>query len=269
LSECVGVKDFLPIGRLTELESLDLARCPQIVDLPWIAGLKRLKRLSLRCCEGVKSLEALADLKSLETLVLAYCNAGLDLSPLESLTNLRIIDTVGGPPIAGAAVKDRLRTAAEVGKDYVEMAAGVPIRMVWVPGGQFEMGSADNEEDRFSDEGPVHTVTLGGFWISSTLVTQAQYEAVTGQDPSHFKGADRPVERVSWKDADGFCRKLSQKARGNYALPTEAQWEFACRAGSRTRYCFGDDAERLDNWAWYERNSEGQTHPAGLKRSND
>ncbi len=99
-------------------------------------------------------------------------------------------------------------------------------------------------------------------------VTQTQYERLMGVNPSHFKGADNPVHRVSWNDAVDFCRKLSElpseKAAGNvYRLPTEAEWEYACRAGTNTKYSFGDDASDLEQYAWYDENSGKETHALG------
>jgi len=92
-----------------------------------------------------------------------------------------------------------------------------------------------------------------------------------GSNPSHFNngGDDCPVEQVSWDDAQEFIRKLNQKeGADNYRLPTEAEWEYACRAGSTTAYCFGDDESRLKEYAWYDKNSDSKTHPVGLLKPN-
>jgi len=143
--------------------------------------------------------------------------------------------------------------------DTVDLGRGVKMEFVWVPGGSFEMGS--NEYD---SEKPVHTVQLDGFWMGKYEVTQEQYEAVTGGNPSNFKGAKNPVERVSWNDAVAFCQKAGKGIR----LPTEAEWEYACRAGSRTRFFFGDSDSGLGEYAWYRGNSGSQTHPVGQKKPN-
>lgn len=132
--------------------------------------------------------------------------------------------------------------------------------MVALPGGIFRMGDEDN--------GPVHDVTLGPFAIGAMPVTQAQYEKVMGNNPSRFKGDDLPVEKVTWNDAAAFCKKLSEITGKQYRLPTEAQWEYACRGGSTTAYCFGDDEKLLDEYCWYKKNSEGITHPVGKKNPN-
>ncbi|MCP4455508.1 MAG: formylglycine-generating enzyme family protein [Planctomycetes bacterium] len=99
-------------------------------------------------------------------------------------------------------------------------------------------------------------------------VTQAQYHAVMGGNPSNFEGVDLPVESVSWQDAMEFCKKLSKKTNENYRLPSEAQWEYACRAGSTENYCFGDDESQLGDYAWYAKNSENQSHSVGKKKPN-
>jgi formylglycine-generating enzyme required for sulfatase activity len=100
-------------------------------------------------------------------------------------------------------------------------------------------------------------------------VTQAQWRAVMGNNPSHFKGEDLPVENVSWDDVQDFLRKLNKRDPGkNYRLPTEAEWEYACRAGSTAKWCFGNDESQLGDYAWYYANADGRTHPVGRKRAN-
>ncbi len=116
---------------------------------------------------------------------------------------------------------------------------GVKLEMVHIPGGTFMMGSPTSEADRSSDE-TQHRVTLSPFYMGKYPVTQAQWQAVMGSNPSNFKGANRPVEQVSWDDAIEFCKKLSQKTGKKYRLPTEAEWEYACRAGTTTPFYFGE-----------------------------
>ena len=100
-------------------------------------------------------------------------------------------------------------------------------------------------------------------------VTQAQYQSVMGTNPSYFKNnSQNPVEQVSFDDAQAFCQKLSQLTGKNYRLPTELEWEYACRAGTTTDYYFGDDASQLGDYAWYFDNSQGTTHPLGQKKPN-
>jgi formylglycine-generating enzyme required for sulfatase activity/serine/threonine protein kinase len=119
------------------------------------------------------------------------------------------------------------------------LGGGVTLDMVYIPPGRFQMGSPDDEEGRRDNEGPVHTVELDGFWMGKFEVTQGQYRAIMGTNPSHFKGDNRPVEKVSWNDAMEFCRKLSQRTGKTFTLPTEAQWEYACRAGTTGPFSFG------------------------------
>ena len=132
-----------------------------------------------------------------------------------------------------------------------------------IPVGMFTMGEGDD----------AHEVTLTvPFKMGVHEVTQAQYEQVMGSNPSIDKGVENPVDPVSWDDAVQFCRQLSElpaeKAAGNvYRLPTEAQWEYACRAGTTTKYSFGDDESELGDYAWYGVNSDN-THPVGGKLPN-
>jgi len=138
-----------------------------------------------------------------------------------------------------------------------------------IPAGKFTMGGLLPIE---GDD--AHEVTLTKpFKMGVHEVTQAQYEQVMGSNPSKFEGADNPVENVSWLEALEFCRKLSalpaEKAAGNvYRLPTEAEWEYACRAGTTTQFSFGDDDSDLGDYAWYADNSDDKTHPVGSKQPN-
>jgi formylglycine-generating enzyme required for sulfatase activity len=115
------------------------------------------------------------------------------------------------------------------------LSEDLTLDMVAIPGGTFQMGS--NEYD---DEKPIHSVTVAPFFIGKYPVTQAQYEAIMGNNPAHFKGEQRPVEEVSWDEAIEFCDRLSQKTGKSYRLPSEAEWEYACRAGTTTPFSFGE-----------------------------
>jgi formylglycine-generating enzyme required for sulfatase activity len=128
------------------------------------------------------------------------------------------------------------RTEQQARLRVFELGVGVDLEMVYVPGGSFLMGS-----NEVSYEQPIHQVTLSAFHIGRYPVTQAQYQAVMGKNPSHFKGNDRyPVESVSWRDAMEFCAKLSAANGGIFTLPSEAQWEYACRAGTESWFAYGD-----------------------------
>ena len=119
------------------------------------------------------------------------------------------------------------------------------------------------------DEKPGHGVTLTKpFYLSKFTVTQEQYQAVMGSNPSMFKGKDNPVEAVSWDDAQAFCKKLTEQTKQAVRLPTEAEWEFSCRAGTTTTYYSGDTEADLGRVAWYIDNSKNTTHPVGQKEPN-
>jgi len=130
-----------------------------------------------------------------------------------------------------------------------DLGRGVILELVKIPAGYFEMGG--------------RKITLEAFLMGKYPITQAQWEAVMGNNPSHFKGKNLPVEQVSWNEAKEFCEKLSQRTGRKYQLPSEAQWEYACRADEPI---FGDQG--LDNYAWYSNNSNSQTHPVGKKEPN-
>jgi sulfatase modifying factor 1 len=139
------------------------------------------------------------------------------------------------------------------------------LRWCWCPSGHFQMGSPESEEGRWDDEGPEHEVRFTrGFWIADTPCTQALWTEVMGSNPSHFKGDQRPVENVSWHDVQEFLRRLAERRpQLQPRLPTEAQWEYACRAGT-TGARYGD----LGEIAWHHGNSGGETHPVGEKAPN-
>jgi formylglycine-generating enzyme required for sulfatase activity len=149
-----------------------------------------------------------------------------------------------------------------------EIAPGVKITMCWIPPGEFMMGSPAGELGRKNNE-TQHQVRISkGFWLAKTETTQAQWQAVMGNNPSHFKGQDLPVETVSWDDVagfDGFIEKVNETATagGRFALPTEAQWEYACRAGTT-----GADSGDIEQMAWYSKSSGYTTQPVAGKRSN-
>ncbi|MBE3097052.1 MAG: SUMF1/EgtB/PvdO family nonheme iron enzyme [Planctomycetes bacterium] len=151
----------------------------------------------------------------------------------------------------------------------LDLGKGVTMKLVLIRPGKFVMGSPDSEKGRASDEGPQHEVTISKpFHMGATEVTQAQYEAVMGTNPSKFKGPTNPVEMVSWEEAAEFCRRLSEKTRKTFRLPTEAEWEYAYRAGSKTRFPFGDSESALGDYAWYGSNSGGKTNPVAQKKPN-
>ena len=163
------------------------------------------------------------------------------------------------------------------------------VAMASIPGGVFSMGSADAEQGRSADEGPVHAVRVSAFECMRHPVTRRLYQEVTGNDPGWPAGEadERPVNQVSWYDAVDFCNRLSLRAgltpcyhidanrqvawnsaADGFRLLTEAEWEYACRAGSSTRYSFGDDERELERHAWYAQNAGDSPHPVGRKEPN-
>ena len=214
---------------------------------------------------------------------------------IESTTNLE--ETRGWSPLAtvpatnspyfyadasATNVPARFYRAALVnGGDTNEPALNPdPQHWVWINAGTFMMGSPESDGDRYSDEDPQTRVTFTqGFWMSKYETTQEEYLTVMGDNPSYFTGdLKRPVEQVSWDDANDYCAALTARERAAgrlptgyvYRLPTEAEWEYCCRAGTTTRFSYGDDVQylQLRNYAWSITNSGGTTHPVGLRRPN-
>ena len=137
------------------------------------------------------------------------------------------------------------------------------MKFVYILPGSFMMGDSDNQ----------HKMTLTkGFCMQITEVTQGQWKAVMGNNPSLFKdcGDDCPVESVSWYDVQEFTKELNQmEGKDMYRLPTEAEWEYTCRAGSTSQYCFGNDKTMLSEYAWFDGNSKGKTHQIAIKKHNE
>lgn len=147
------------------------------------------------------------------------------------------------------------------------------MKLILIPSGEFIMGSPEEEMGRDNYEGPVQKVTIREpFYLGKYPVTQKQWKAVMGSNPSYYSSSDDlPVEQVSWYDAQAFIKKLNQMEKTDkYYLPSEAKWEYACRAGTTTKYSFGDDESMLNEYARYSQNgySDNQTHSIGQKKPN-
>lgn len=154
--------------------------------------------------------------------------------------------------------------------DGVLTIKGVSYEMVWVEGGTFRMGATSEQgKDASSDEKPVHNVTLSGFYIGKTEVTQALWKMVMDSNPSEFRGDNLPVENVSWDDCQEFIWKLRHLTGQNFRFPTEAEWEFACRGGNNSRGYKYSGSNYIDNVAWYNGNSGFKTHPVATKSPNE
>lgn len=147
---------------------------------------------------------------------------------------------------------------------------GVQFTMVAVGGGTFTMGATSEQgSDAMEDEKPAHEVTLSGYYIGQTEVTQALWEAVMGSNPSYRRGDNLPVERVSWDDCQVFIQKLNQLTGKQFRLPTEAEWEYAARGGRKSRGYKYAGGNNIGSVAWYDDNSGYKTHPVATKQANE
>ena len=220
----------------------------------WLARMKADYREGEQFASG--SSDAALNVKAWQRFVDTYTQDDPFSTEDESLRSS------AGRELAGWRVKAKrpLQTAAPAGKTLtLDLGGGASMELVLVPAGEFMMGDGKTS----------HRVRITQpFYMGKYEVTQAQYERIMGKNPSKWKGSDLPVEQVSWNDATEFCRKLLQKTGSEVRLPTEAEWEYACRAGSTTRFCFGDSDNGLGDYAWYSGNTGRKTHPVGGKRAN-
>lgn len=152
------------------------------------------------------------------------------------------------------------------GEEHVTNSLGVDF--VKIPSGAFMMGCNINYELCEKNELPRQRVVLNSFYISTFEITQAQWVAIMGENPSEFKGREYPVEHVSWQAVQLFIKRLNQREDHVYRLPTEAEWEYVARAGTSTAYFFGDNAENLEKYAWFKDNAWTKTHPIGKLKPN-
>lgn len=148
---------------------------------------------------------------------------------------------------------------------------GVSFKMVFVEGDTFTMGcTSEQGSDCYEDEKPSHSVTLSNYYIGQTEVTQALWKAVMGSNPSYFmKGDNYPVEKVNWNDCQDFIKKLNRLTGKKFALPTEAQWEYAARGGKQSKHYKYAGSNTISNVAWYYGNSNSTTHPVATKSPNE
>ena len=168
------------------------------------------------------------------------------------------------------AVTQPQENKATIVNGYTETIKGLNLQMVYVEGGTFTMGATPEQGgDAESDEKPSHKVTLSSYYIGKYEVTQAQWRAIMGKNPSYFTGDNNPVERVSWHEAQEFCKKLSELTGKNYRMPTEAEWEYAARGGNKSKGYKYSGSNTIGDVAWYESNSDSKTHPVGQKQPNE
>jgi formylglycine-generating enzyme required for sulfatase activity len=180
--------------------------------------------------------EVLAALANQKTIVIPTSQTQTFQNPLKQI--FQFISPPTNPPKPPTNINVNINAQSSFTED---LGNGVKLEMIAIPGGTFWMGSPANEAERGDNESPQHQVTVPSFFMGKYPLTQAQYQAIMGKNPAYFKGNNRPVENVSWDDAVRFCQKLSQRTGKNYRLPSEAEWEYACRAGTKTPFSFGDN----------------------------
>lgn len=183
--------------------------------------------------------------------------------PYETIDSIVTYNYDEAPPTGGNTTND--------GENKVYTVNGVSFTMVAVKGGTFTMGATAEQTGALSDESPTHSVTLSDFYIGETEVTQELWQAVMGSNPSSFTGnMQRPVENVSWNDCQTFITKLNELTGETFALPTEAQWEYAARGGNASKgYLYYSGSNSIGDVAWYADNSSGTTHPVKSKSPNE
>jgi len=250
------------VGDLKPLEGMPLkvlwCQNTRVNDL---SPLKGAPLQELRCDAAVaaQNIAVLREIKTLtkinDLMAAAFFNTASPAKPV-------VASSVGR---ASAPRPSQPLTASQLKEMTVDLGDGVKMEFVLIPAGSFMMGS-----DKDSGAKPVHRVTITQpFYIGKYEVTQEQWEKVMGGNPSHFKGAKNPVDSVCWDDCQKFLEALKGKVPSQtFRLPTEAEWEYACRARSKTEYSYGDSPDKLSDYAWFNDNSQEQPHPVGQKKPN-
>lgn len=204
-------------------------------------------------------------------IVMIFCHTACSVDEGQARAQLGVRQAVAGESDGAGFAHGQIVSAEKLVLNLEPLLGGKGTRMefVQIPAGEFVMGSDVSEVGRGTDEGPARKVRLSEpFYMGVYEVSQAQYVAVMGDNPSQFKGDSLPVENVSWHDAVEFCKKMSEITKMKVALPTEAQWEYACRAGTTTRFSFGDSDSSLGEYAWYYGNSSKESPAVGRKKPN-
>ncbi len=188
---------------------------------------------------------------------------------LEATRELARETGAGNADEKAAGDHDGLRANPDPGS-VLQVPGNLVLPMRRIEPGSFLMGSTEEEWGGYKDERPQHEVTIAKpFLIATVPVTQALYYLMTGESPSHFRGLEHPVEQVSWQDTQAFLEKLNKAVDGPaFRLPTEAEWEYACRAGTEGRYYHGEEQSGLEQVSWYGDHARAQTHPVGRKAPN-
>ncbi|MBT5873665.1 MAG: SUMF1/EgtB/PvdO family nonheme iron enzyme, partial [Candidatus Latescibacteria bacterium] len=222
--------------------------------------------------QGIDSyvLESSSDYGFSDPLVAALAtsaNARLVVNPERIFLRVRGT-TAYGPGLWSSGIRLEVSTSS-TDVLTVTLPGGRTMEFVWIEPGTFAMGSPSSEPGRLASEGPLHEVTITvGFWLAKYEITQDQWESVMSTNPSSFQGGNDPVENVSWDDVQDFIGQLNQTGEVVFRLPSEAEWEYACRAGTATAWSFGDDKSQLDYFAWYLANTSGIPQEVGRKLPN-
>jgi formylglycine-generating enzyme required for sulfatase activity len=195
------------------------------------------------------------------TLIKEYAMDKRIILPVMRLCTVMILSAVTYGSPAKANLPDELT---------LDLGNHIQMQAVLIPAGTFRMGFQARDETHFVTDLPGRKVTISkSFYMGKYPVTQQQWQALMPTNPSRFSDRPRnPVDGVSWEDADEFCKKLTAKTSRPVRLPTEAEWEYACRAGTDTAFFFGNDPNALTDYAWVEANSNNTTHPVGQKKPN-
>jgi formylglycine-generating enzyme required for sulfatase activity len=242
-----------------------------------LAARAEFFNLQERTSDARKALKEARELISSELVIFATEDVISTYDPVAGVLDVAVLSEQRDTKVFASIYKQKRterkeeseRMAAEAMRNFKAKGGGREkivggIVFIYIPGGSFMMGSPEGEGD--NDERPQHRVTLNGFWMSRYEITQPQFTSIMREYQSRFEGANRPVEQVSWEDATEFCERLTARSGTTVRLPTEAEWEYACRAGGTTRYYWGDEMD--GSYCWYEKNSGGETHPIGTKKPN-
>ncbi len=281
---------LIPVGATAEVE---FVATPRPATLAVACNVRHaVVALQVAGAEKELPLEAnslnqlVAEVPALRQLILnvsapGYLPRMIELAGLEpEFFNMQKVELEPVPP-----PERRLKAAPRYRPEkplILDLGSGVKLELVWIPPGEFVMGSPESELGRYADEGPQHLVEITrGFWMGRYELTQEQWRQVMGDNPSRQKAAGHPVEQVSWEDCLKFLEKLGSAVKKwpdrplEFSLPSEAEWEYACRAGMETALNNGaaltsimGRCPNLDQVAWYSANSNGRTQPAGRKDAN-
>jgi formylglycine-generating enzyme required for sulfatase activity len=279
---------------LAQILAINIVRSGAYAVYPRTASLEQVQDEYANQLSGDTEDESLVDMGKGENPQFVLSGTARKLGSVQNMFNTSIIDLRSGVQKKGASVNyESLDDGIDAMLALVRGLTGVSLSapasvaaasegFVRIQGGTFTMGSPASEAGRYDNE-VQHQVTVGSFYMGKYEVTQKEYQALMGTNPSYFKGDNLPVEQVTWYDAVNYCNALSRKegltpaytvsgtnvswnrSANGYRLPTEAEWEYACRAGTTTPYSSGSS---VDGAGWYSSNSASTTQPVGTKQAN-